>query len=375
MVVSTTLAAQTQGQTRRPFRNPCTTQENSFDKIARATGGQPFRMVPGEVDKTGAVMEAKLLHDIDVFYASGAVRLGERRVFQVPVDSTIASAAFSVTMPCKQSIVVVRPSGEAVGAAGGPGIKDTHLAGARIVVAARPETGTWQVLVAGQGNYSVSVRAKTPLFLSNFQLVRPGGRPGHEGLFPIEGQPLARDQTARAQMSGPFRSVRFVAVSEAGEVIGPLALAPTAERQEFLGRVTLPAVPFRVAAEGEDERGLPYRRIEPGVREVKTIEITPATRLTEVRPGMIVRVMFHLRNNGAPGTFRIQMAWVGRNFVKTPAATRVTVGTGEVAEIEADVDVPPEAEPGADVLVTVSATRTTPPREENAASLALTVVR
>ena len=56
----------------------------------------------------------------------------------------------------------------------------------------------WRVRVGGSGQYSVSVRAKSELELLSFDFVRVGGRPGHEGLFPIQGQPTSPDQIVRA---------------------------------------------------------------------------------------------------------------------------------------------------------------------------------
>jgi hypothetical protein len=365
--------AQGRGQSGRRFTGPCASADPALGRIANATGGQQYLLRSGEMEKTGAVMEAKLLHSADVFFASGVLRRGAYQDFQVPVDSTVESAAFSVTVQCKESVAIWRPSGDAVMPGGVAGFTDTDLAGGRVLTVKRPETGVWRIRISGAGQFSVSVRAKSDLDLTSFDFVRAGGRPGHEGLFPIEGQPTSPDQTARARLSGPFRSAAFRLISEAGDALQPLALSTAGDREEFYGSVRLPAQAFRVLVEGQDERGYAYQRVLARTFQLQTIAIAALTPVQELKAGTTTRLSFQVHNLGPAGTLEVTMAWVGRDFVKTPPATRIPLPAGGAAVVETDVDIPADAVPGTEVTISVAASRRTPPAGENGIAISATV--
>lgn len=372
LVSAATGAAQsTRGQTSRRFTGPCASADPVYAKIANATGGQQYLLRGSEVERSGAVMEAKLLHSANILFASGVLRKGEPRDFEIPVDSTVESVSFSVTVECKESIAVWRPSGDAVTPGGSAGFSDTEMVAGRIVTVTRPETGPWRVRVSGAGQYSVSVLAKSDLDLIGFDFVRLGGRPGHEGLFPIKGQPTSPDQMARARLQGPFQTATFKLLSEAGDTLQTLTLTTT-DREEFIGNLRLPAQPFRIAVEGTDERGLAYQRVLAHSMQLQTIEIIPLTPVEELKAGATTKMSFQVRNLGTPGAFQATVVWLGRNFMRTPAPMRLALPTGGAAAIEADVDVPADATPGTDLTISVAVTRKTPPASEN--GLALSVV-
>jgi hypothetical protein len=351
-------------QVHRDFAGPCASADPVYSRITSATGGQQYLLRGSEVEKSAAVMESRLSHDADILFAAGTLRRGQHREFQVPVDSTVESLSFSVTVECKEAIQVLRPSGEAV-------TTGTEMVGGRIVTVNRPETGLWRARVAGSGQYSVSVRAKSELDLVRFEFVRVGGRPGHEGLFPIQGQPTNPDQMVRARLTGTHRRARFKLISESGETIQGLELAQDGE--EFTGQVRLPAQAFRVAVEGEDERGSLFERVLGRRFELQVIEILPLVRLEELQAGTTTKVSFQVRNLGEAAAFQASVVWVGRNFIRTPPPMRLALAAGGAAVVEADVDVPADAVAGTEVTVTVVVTRTNPPGAENGVSLAATV--
>lgn len=373
LVSATTAAAQaTRGQTPRRFTGPCASADPVYSKLANATGGQQYLLRGSEVEKSGVVMESKLSHSADILFATGVLRKGEPRDFQAPIDSTVESVSFSVTVECKESIVIWRPSGEAVAPGGSAGFRDTEMVAGRILTVTRPETGTWRVRVSGTSQYSVSVRAKSEIDLLGFEFVRPGGRPGHEGLFPIQGQPTTPDQMARARVHGPFQSATFKLISEAGDTIQALNLSAT-DREEFLGNLTLPSQPFRVAVEGVDERGLPFQRVLAHRIELQTIEITPLTPVEELQAGTTTKLSFQVRNLGTPGMFQATVVWLGRNFMRTPPPMRLALAAGGAAAIEADVDVPADALPSTELTISVAVTRKTPPASENGIALSVSI--
>jgi von Willebrand factor A domain-containing protein 7 len=374
VLVSTASAAaqSTRGQTPRRFTGPCASADPVYAKVANATGGQQYLLRGSEIEKSGAVMESKLAHSANILFASGVLRKGEPRDFQIPVDSTVESVSFSVTVDCKESIAVWRPSGDLVTPGGSAGFIDTEMVAARILTVKRPETGSWRIRVSGTRGYSVSVLAKSDLDLIGFDFVRLGGRPGHEGYFPIKGQPTSPDQTARARLSGPFQTATFKLLSEAGDFLQNLPLTTT-DRKEFMGNVRLPGQAFRVAVEGTDERGLPYQRLLSHRMELQSIEITTLTPVEELKAGTTTKMSFQLRNLGTAGAFDATVVWVGRNFIRTPPPMRLALPAGGAAAIEADVDVPADATPSTELTISVAVTRKTPPASENGLALSVSI--
>ncbi len=373
LCAATAWAQADRGQRPRQRSGPCGSSDPAYGRLANATGGQQYWLRPGEVEKSSAVMGSQLSHPVDVYFAYGVLQRGRPRNFQVVLDSTIESVAFSATVQCKESITIWRPSGEAVPSGGAPGFEDTEMASGRILTVSRPEAGAWQVRVAGSGQASLSVRAKTELDFSRFEFVRLVGRPGHEGLFPIEGQPTGAAQTALARVSGPFRSASFLLVSDTGETLQRLELAPTGEREEFVGPVRLPARPFRAMVQGYDEKGYPYQRIQTRLFQLQAIEIAALNRVESLKPGTTTRFSFRVRNLAAAGPIEVRVVWVGRNFIRTPPPTRVTLASGGEAAIDADVDIPADAIPHTEISVTATARRLTPTAAENGAVLRLSV--
>ena len=59
----------------------------------------------------------------------------------------------------------------------------------RIVTIEKPAPGPWKVTVSGKGMFFLVAQAKSDLSLDDARFVEEGGRPGHEGLFPIKGPP------------------------------------------------------------------------------------------------------------------------------------------------------------------------------------------
>src|SRR5207245_7943312 len=50
-----------------------------------------------------------------------------------------------------------------------------------------PAVGNWNVILSGTGPFALNISGESPLDLASFRFVEAGGRPGHEGFFPITG--------------------------------------------------------------------------------------------------------------------------------------------------------------------------------------------
>ena len=257
------LAQQPQPSTSRPGW-PCVGKPDpSYFTVAEGSGGQVFLFDPSEVGESSVLMIGAMKHEETVFRAAGTLAEGVHE-FSIPVDSTIESALFSVSLQCLQVVEIVRPSGDEL-RANDPGVDYHQFQAGRIVTVPKPTPGAWTVRLAGKGMFFVVLQARTDLTLDRVAFVEPGGRPGHEGLFPIKGSPKhGMAQQLEVEMSGPVQKPAFRFISSAADTIQELLLQAqpgSGDDLEFLGEVTPRARQFRLAVSGVDPRGFPFQRV------------------------------------------------------------------------------------------------------------------
>jgi von Willebrand factor A domain-containing protein 7 len=261
--VATAVAAQDQQPRSRPGW-PCVGKPDpSYFTVAEGSGGQVFLFDPSEVAESSVLMIGAMKHEETVFRAAGTLAEGVHE-FSIPIDSTVESALFSISLQCLQVVEIVRPAGDEL-RENDPGVDYHQFQAGRIVTVPRPTPGAWTVRVAGKGMFFLVLQAKTDLTLDRVSFVEPGGRPGHEGLFPIKGSPKRGvAQHLEVEMSGPFQNPAFRFISSSAETVQDLSLQRQrgpGDNLEFLGEVTPRARQFRLAVSGVDARGFAFQRV------------------------------------------------------------------------------------------------------------------
>ena len=235
----------------------------AYVTVAESTGGEVFLFDRSEAARSLVLMSEGMKHKETVFRASGTLARGYRD-FQFPVDTTIESLLFSLSLQCVQSVEIYRPSGAQLDATA-PGVEDNRFHAGRVVVMSRPEPGIWQVRIVGSGLFFAVVEAKSDVSLHTVRFVQMGGRPGHEGYFPMT-TPVRLNvpQMLSATVSGPGVT-GFRLINSAGQTVQPISLTPEegGDDREYLGSVTPTKRAFRIVVEGRDSRGYPYQRIFP----------------------------------------------------------------------------------------------------------------
>jgi hypothetical protein len=108
------------------------------------------------------------------------------------------------------------------------------------------------------------------LSIDEARFVEEGGRPGHEGLFPIKGQPrLGIPQMLEVRMSGSPNASGFAFYSSQGELLQRLTLSledgGSGDDRTYLGQVTPRAREFRLAVTGIDAKGFRFERMKPAL--------------------------------------------------------------------------------------------------------------
>jgi hypothetical protein len=112
------------------------------------------------------------------------------RELLVPLDSTLDQVVFTVSVDDHMSTMdVVRPSGALITSTD-TSTEVTELNCGRFIVLKNPPPGLYRVRMNGSGTFWTEATGKSGVFLHSVRFVEARGRPGHEGLFPISGEPL-----------------------------------------------------------------------------------------------------------------------------------------------------------------------------------------
>jgi hypothetical protein len=233
-----------------------------FDMAAR-TGGDCYFWAPGEFASSGLQLP---LHDDAVLLAYGRIDKG-RRSFEVPVESGVRTLTIFAGAQRKDRAVVVRPGG-AVVAAGEPGVTLQTFSHMTIATIRSPAAGKWRIDFEGAGLFSVSAHVKGSAepgapALDGFAFVEQGGRPGHEGWFPINREVFKGQAIdCRLEVSGAVSGVRLDFVTGDDRPIANQPIDPEpGDLEHYFGRCLIPNVPFRVVASGRDRMGQDFRRV------------------------------------------------------------------------------------------------------------------
>jgi len=357
------VTAQTQPSENRSRRfgpDACGPADPSYIRIANETGGQPMFLQPSEAAKAFHFVRESTRNNMGtVFWATGTFD-GKAQTFEIPVDSVTQRITFSFSLDTKGGkLTLTQPSGGTIVEATAS-TEITDLNCGRIVTLGTPEAGLWRAAVTGTGRFWLQAQAQSDLYFITAEFVRKGGRPAHEGLFKIAGQPVAgTSATLRVSLSAKeAKSTAFRLVSERGDTIQDVQMhADSSDREflEFLGTLDLPKDSFRVAVSGRDRKGRSYQRFFPALFHAATVEVLPERILDELTAGVTTPVTFALRNVGASGTFKITVT-DGHQFVSQVVPRELTLGTGESGSVRVQITVPAGTAPGMGDDVVVVAT-------------------
>src|SRR5690349_10675949 len=164
-VLAAPILAGAQQQTPNPRPGfPCGARlDPSYFRVAEGTGGHLLLLAPEEISDSAALLTAFGDHPHTIFRLAGFMPPGLHE-FNVPIDSTVESVLFSISVQCLQTADVVRPSGAlAIGddVTDLPNFRAQHM-----VIVKRPEAGMWTIRVVGSGISGVVVQARSGIGMS-----------------------------------------------------------------------------------------------------------------------------------------------------------------------------------------------------------------
>jgi hypothetical protein len=174
---------------------------------------------PSEAGKAVHLMRESSRNNVAaVFWATGLLD-GKAQTVEIPVDSVTERITFTFSVDTKgNKLTLTQPSGGTI-AEGSAGTEITELNCGRIVTVSSPEAGNWHAEITGTGRFWIEAQAQSDIYFVSVEFVKRGGRPGHQGLFRIDGQPVAgTPATLRTSLSAAAtRTTEFYLVTERGE--------------------------------------------------------------------------------------------------------------------------------------------------------------
>jgi von Willebrand factor A domain-containing protein 7 len=325
----------------RPFGpDACGPADPSYIRAANETGGIPLFLHRSEAAKSFHLMREPTKNNVEtVLWATGTLD-GQPKTIRIPVDSVTKRITFTFSEDTKgNTLKLTQPSGGSItGSTASTEI--TELNCGRIATVSSPEAGEWRAEIAGTGTYWLTVQAQSDIFFVSAEFVKRGGRPGHEGLFRIQGQPVA-GTSAMLDVSlsgGATGTNEFYLVSEEGQTIQELQMHAV-NSEEFVGSVDLPPQPFRVAVKGSDANGKQYQRFFSNLFHAESVEVSPPLDFDEVSSGSTKQLAFAVRNLGVLRTFKITVT-DAHQFVGTVEPKELTLGAGETGTVRVNLTIP-----------------------------------
>ena len=226
----------------------------SYFRVAEGSGGHLLLLAPEEIGDSAALLTAFGSHQETILRLAGSLNPGLHE-FHVPIDRSVESVVFSMSVQCLQVADVCGPSGAAPG---GDNVSDlSNFRAMRVVIVERPEPGTWTIRLSGSGISGVVVQARSTIGIADVQFAA-----APSGTFKPIPSPGA-ENAIRIRMRGNASDVTASLVSGVLVPIAPLPLEQSETDGSYTSRFTPAAEGFRVLVAGKDSEGGAFQRMDP----------------------------------------------------------------------------------------------------------------
>jgi len=344
----------------------CGPADPAYIHAANETGGIPLFLQRSEAGKAFQLVRESTRSNVSTIFWGTGLLAGKTEIIEIPVDSVTQRITFAFSTDAKGSkLTLKQPSGGAI-TESTASTEIAELNCGRIVTVSTPEAGGWRAEISGSGRFWLEAQAQSDIQFIKAEFVKEGGRPGHEGFFRIQGQPLM-GKPAMLQVSlsaQEIKTAEFHLVSERGEAIQEVKLHASNSDREFLelaGKVELPAERFRVAVTGLDSHGRIYQRFYSSLFHAESVEVTASLDFDELSAGDMKQAAFTVRNTGAPRTFKLTVT-DAHQFVNKVEPKELNLGADESGKVLVELRVPASTTAGVgDDLVVVAASTLGPP--------------
>jgi hypothetical protein len=230
---------------------PCGARlDTSYFQIAEGSGGHLLLLAPEEIGDSASLLMAFGSHPQTIYRLAGSLKPGLHEL-RIPIDSSVESLLFSISVQCLQVAHVLRPSGQLAG--GDDVTEQSSFRAERMVIVKRPEPGIWTIRVSGSGVSGVVAQARSAIGIAQVQFA-PSGSTTFTAV-PTAGV----ENTVRIYVGGKASEVKASLVS--GEFRRMAELPLEAGDGFYVSRFTPGAEGFRILIEGKDADGVAFQRL------------------------------------------------------------------------------------------------------------------
>lgn len=352
----------------------CSPYDPAYFFLANNTGGQVFILGQSEAGQVAEFAALVSRSDSVDILSIGDVLTTAPKTYTFPIDSQVSRLTISVAVTDSASVSINRPDGSAL-SDGDPGVRRIPLSSALVYSIESPQVGAWQISAEGSGDFSILVNGQSTLSLDEFRFVETGGRPGHEGAFPITGlPPVGKKIGVLADLTGEVSGVVFEFRRKNGEVLDSFSLSNNDpfETTVQTGEVTVPNSSFVVYALGVDSNGTRFQRLLSSTFIPQALSVVAPTAV-DLPAGQVTTYLFKVQNDGATDSFRFTVL-DDKSFLKTVSPTTISLAAGSSTLVRVDLLPPAGTAIGTVDTLTFTAESTTRPEVRNFAVLSSQVI-
>lgn len=296
--------------------------------------------------------------------------------YPIKIDSTVSNAVVSISMAPLGDIKLFRPDGtEALGTDADIEISKSSVN--EFITMNAPIIGEWKLTIDGDTGveYNISVSMNTNIDFIDFYFAEEKGRPGHTGLFPIDGQPSATEtQFILTTIAGDVSDIELALVSLTGTTLKTIDITELSHSDtgvRYVGVIDLPTESFRVQAQGLDKDGNPFERLYPSIYKGQSIMVSIASTQNDMVADSIFSSRFIVKNTGVEDTFNLT-ATDSNGYIQSVSPSEITLKTGETAEVKVILNIP--VTPVKENSVTLTSTSKTDNKITNSATASFVVL-
>ena len=148
----------------------------------------------------------------------------------------------------------------------------------------------------------------------DIKIVEMVGRPGHQGLFPIQGQPIeGANAIVQAHVIGDANNVNLMLRDTAGALLTQIPMfVPPPDKVvpgTYFADIVVPAVPFKMSISGLDQDGNAFEESpsQSGSGTPQTLDVRIIPTIYEIPPGFPLYFSVRITNFGIPNSFIVSL--------------------------------------------------------------------
>lgn len=241
-------------------------KQNPYESMARGTGGQVLNFDQDTVEHAaGMLVDLEKEKDFSTLWTAEGQPANDLSEFKFIVDSNISELSVFVSAIKEFPQVDIFDSSGAVV----PPYKKLDSKHETKLNFQTLKPGIWRLQISSKSNVHIKIKAKASLQLASAEFVRPGGRPGHEGLFGYKG-PLEKGKNEKLviHMLGipALEDVRVKTVSLSGRILQETKVKlKNTDNADIQTEIEIPKESFRILIEAKNKDQESFQRMHETV--------------------------------------------------------------------------------------------------------------